>query len=425
MATLLGTDLVTCMSPERLDIVFVSMFPPSPPTSGAQRRIEGLMTGLAARHRVSGVALFDPELDPAAATCAMGAYCDEVVLVPGRPERGPWKRLLQLRSLLSPRCFERHQVHVPALQRALRDVLGRHRRDVVCLEGPFLSGYDVRVAPPGSRGPVVLLDAHNVEHQLARRSRDASEEAIRRLHHAVNWRKVRRDEIAAWRRADGVAFTSHDDAELARPLLGPVPAAVIPNGVDLAHFRARDDVAAEPGLVVFFGTLDYFPNRDGVRHLLAEVWPRLAAAVPRARLRILGPRPTPEVLAARGPRVEVPGPVDDLRPHLARASVVVAPLRVGGGTRLKILEAMAMGRAVVSTTIGAEGLEVRHERELLVADGAPAFAAAVQRVLEDEPLARALGAAGRALVERRYGWPSIAADLEPFLAELRGRVWKA
>jgi glycosyltransferase involved in cell wall biosynthesis len=410
------------MSPGRLDLVFVSMFPPGPATFGAQRRIEGLMTGLAARHRVSSVALVGPELDQAAAERAMRAYCEEVVLVPGRAERGPRRRLLELRSLVSPWSFERCQVSVPALQRALHDLLRRRRRDVVSLEGPFLSGYDVRVAPPGCPPPLVLLDAHNVEHQLARRSREASDEAIRRLQLAVNWRKIRRDEIAAWRSADGVAFTSPDDAALARPMLGPVPSAVIPNGVDAAHFRPRRDVAAEPGTILFFGTLDYFPNRDGIRHFLADVWPRLAAVAPRARLRILGPHPTPELLARRGPRIDVVGCVDDLRPHLARAAVVIVPLRVGGGTRLKILEAMAMGRPVVSTTIGAEGLAVKDGRELLIADGVEAFAAAVQWVLEDEPLARSLGSAGRALVERRYAWPAITADLEGFLEELRARA---
>lgn len=397
------------------------MFPPSPATIGAQRRIEGLMTTLAGRHRVSGVALVGPAQDTGPAERAMRRYCEEVVLVRGRADRGPRKRLLQLRTLLSRTSFERHQVSVPELQRALHALLRRRRRDVVSLEGPFLSGYDVRVAPPGAPPPLVLVDAHNVEHLLARRSQAASREVLRWLHHATNWRKVRRDELAAWRDADGVAFTSRDDATLAGPLLGPVPSAVIPNGVDVAHFRPRRDVAVEPGTLVFFGTLDYFPNQDGVRHLLADVWPRLAAAVPSARLRIIGPHPTPEVLAWRGPRVEVVGCVEDLRPHLARAAVVVAPLRVGGGTRFKILEAMAMGRPVVSTTIGAEGLEVEDGRELLVADGPEAFAAAVRRVLADEPLARSLGAAGRALVERRYGWPAIASDLERFLWNLRAR----
>jgi polysaccharide biosynthesis protein PslH len=413
------------MSPRRLDLVFVSMFPPSPATIGAQRRIEGLMKTLAERHRVSGVALVGPGFDAGAADRAMRTYCEEVVLVAGRADRGARRRLLQFRSLLSPSSFERHQVSVPGLQRALHDLLRRRRRDVVSLHGPFLSGYDVRIAPPGSPPPLVLVDAHNVEHQLARRSYETSEETLRRLHHAVNWRKVRREEVAAWRSADGVAFTSRDDAALARPMLGRVPAAVIPNGVDVAYFRPEPDVPAEPGSIVFFGTLDYFPNQDGVRHFLSDIWPRLAPAAPRSRVRIIGPHPTPEVLAQRGPRLDVAGCVDDLRPYLARAAVVVVPLRVGGGTRFKILEAMAMGRPVVSTTIGAEGLDVKDGREVLIADGAEAFAAAVRRVLEDEPLARALGAAGRALVERRYGWPAIAEDLERFLRGLRAGVGEA
>lgn len=403
------------MTSRRLDLLFVSMYPASPATFGAQRRIEGLMTALARRHRVSAVALVSPDLDAAAAERAMRAYCDEVVLVPARADRGPAKRLVQLRALVSTRSFEAHQVVVPGMQRTLSEVLRRRRRDVVSLEGPYLSAYRVREAPPGATPPAVLVDAHNVEWVLARRSRDASRDVLRRLHHAVNWRKLRREEIAAWRGADGVAFTSEDDARVARPVLGRVRAAVVPNGVDVAHFRPDPGTRVEPNTIVFFGTMNYFPNQDGMRHFLDDVWPRLAPAVPGARLRIIGPHPSGEVLARRGPRVEVLGCVDDLRPHLSRAAVVVVPLRVGGGTRLKILEAMAMGRPVVSTTIGAEGIEAVDGQDLLRADGAEAFAAAVRRVLDDGDLARRLGAGGRALVERRYGWTAIAAGLERFL----------
>jgi glycosyltransferase involved in cell wall biosynthesis len=407
------------MTRERLDVLFVSLFPCSPPTFGAQRRIEGLMRVLARRNRVTAVSLVSPEFDAAVARREMGRWCEEVVLVPARSDRSAGKRVVQLRALASRRSYEHHAFSSPALREALVRVLQGKPFDVVCLEAPFLLQHPVRLAPPGAAPPVVIVDQHNVEHQLARRSRDASS-GLRRLHHAVNWRKVRFDEVDAWRRADGVAFTSEDDQAQARALVPGVVSAVVPNGVDVDHFRRRPGAPADPLRAMFFGTLNYFPNQDGVRYLLADVWPRIAQAVPEARLDVVGPHPTPEVLARRGPRIDVTGPVDDVRVHLERAGVVVVPLRVGGGTRLKILEAMAMSRPVVSTTIGAEGIAATDGRDILIADDAASFARAVRRVMEDPALATRLGEGGRALVERRYSWVAIGADLERFVRALRG-----
>jgi len=407
------------MNPPRLDLLFVSMFPPSPPTFGAQRRIEGLMTALSRRHRVTGVSLVGPHFDAGAAERAMRAYCAEVVLVPSRPERGPSKRLLQLRSLVSPWSFERHHATVPALGRALDELLSSRPYDVVCVEAPFLAHREFRRAPPGAPAPRVVLDEHNIEYDLARQSLDATRAPLRRLHHAVNWRKVRREELAAWRRCDGVAFTSSNDAARARAELPELRSAVIPNAVVVDHIRPRPDLPAPDGrTVVFFGTLNYFPNQDGVLHFLREIWPRLERSHPQARVKVIGASPTPEVLAFRGPRVEVAGLVDDLRPHLAEAAAVIVPLRVGGGTRFKILEGMAMAKPVVSTTLGAEGIAATPEQDILIADQPAAFAAAVGRVLEDRALAGRLGSAARALVEDRYSWASAGLAMEGFFREI-------
>jgi len=152
------------------------------------------------------------------------------------------------------------------------------------------------------------------------------------------------------------------------------------------------------------------------------VWPLLARSHPSARLKIVGLRPTPEVLAAQGPRVEVTGVVDDLRPHLAAAEVVIAPLRVGGGTRFKIVEALAMAKPVVSTAIGAEGLDVVHEESVLLADSPGDFAAGLRRLLDDPGLGRSLGQRGRALVLERYSWDAVTSRLEEFLHELLTRT---
>lgn len=404
--------------PERLRFLFLSQWLPSPATFGAQRRVEGLLVALARSHSVSCVAMASPDADVAAAERAMRAYCETVVLVQGRADRGAPKRLLQLRSLASLRSFERHQLAVPGVQRALDRLLRRTRHDVVVVEAPHLMVHPVRLAPPGEPPPAVVLDEHNVEYDLARQSRDASGSVGRRLYHAVNWRKIRREERSAWKAADGVAFTSEDDAARARAAYPAIRARVVPNAVDVDAFVPRAAPPAGRPTVAFFGTLDYFPNQDGMLHFLREIWPILSRRNPEVRLEVVGPRPSPEVLAYRGPRVDVLGLVDDVRPHLAAADVVVVPLRVGGGTRFKVLEAMAMGRPVVSTRLGAEGIAAEPGRHLLLEDAPEAFAEAVAAVLADGALARRLGEAGRRLVEERYSWRAAAADFERFAREL-------
>jgi glycosyltransferase involved in cell wall biosynthesis len=184
-------------------------------------------------------------------------------------------------------------------------------------------------------------------------------------------------------------------------------------------FRPRsDDPPSDGCTVLFFGTFNYFPNRDGVLFFLREVWPKLLASHPQARLKIVGADPPPEVLAYKGPRVDVAGQVEDLRPHLAEAAVAIAPLLVGGGTRLKIVEAMAMAKPVVSTRLGAEGINATPDREILLADDPEAFAAAVGRILDDSELRARMGQAARALVEARFSWDAATEHLESLFYEV-------
>jgi glycosyltransferase involved in cell wall biosynthesis len=170
--------------------------------------------------------------------------------------------------------------------------------------------------------------------------------------------------------------------------------------------------------VVFFGLMSYVPNSDGIGHFLQSIWPRIAESMPDARCKIVGGNPPPSLRAMAGPRVEVTGFVPDLRPHLAEAAVVVVPLRLGGGTRLKIVEAMAMGKAIVSTSLGAEGIEAIPERDLLIEDDPTAFADAVIRLLSDLNLAARIGQSARALAVSRYSWSGAARKLEDFHADI-------
>jgi glycosyltransferase involved in cell wall biosynthesis len=403
------------MSPEPLSILYVSPVPASPPRFGAQARVHGLMTQLARRHNLTAVILVDEEFDAEECRGAMQAYCREVVLVPN-PHRGLAKhRLRQLRSLASTRSFERLRVTVPALQCALDQVLRARRFDIVNLEFSFLGHFELRQAPSGERLPPLVVDSHNIDYDLARQYARAGDSLARRLYAGANWRKLRREELGIYRDADGVYLCSAADE---RRLLDQVPGvrtAVIPNAADVEYYQPRPtDPRPDGRTVVFFGLLSYAPNLDGVIHFVRGIWPRIAEAHPDACLKIVGGRPPPSLLALAGPRVELTGFVPDLRPHLAAAAAVVVPLRLGGGTRLKIVEAMAMGKAIVSTTLGAEGIEAIPGRDLLIEDQPAAFADAVNRLLAEPSLAACIGQSARRLAVERYSWSGAAETLEGF-----------
>jgi glycosyltransferase involved in cell wall biosynthesis len=374
------------------------------------------MTQLARRHDLTAAMLVDDEFDADECRRAMQAYCREVVLVPNPYGReGLTKRLLQLRSLASTRSFERLRVTLPALQQSLDRLLRARRFDVVNLEFSALGHCYLRQAPPGDKLPALVVDSHNIDYDLARQyARDGSS-LVRRVYAEANWRKLRREELATYRDADGVYLCSAADQRRLREEVPKARTAVIPNAADVEYYQPRPlDPPPDGRTVVFFGLLSYFPNVDGVNHFVKDIWPRIAEAHPEALCKIIGGRPPPSLLALAGPRVELTGFVPDLRPHLAAAAVVVVPLRLGGGTRLKIVEAMAMGKAIVSTALGTEGIEAIPGRDILVEDEPAAFADAVNRLLAEPSLAECIGHSARRLAVERYAWSEAARALEGF-----------
>ena len=198
------------------------------------------------------------------------------------------------------------------------------------------------------------------------------------------------------------------------------PAHVVKTGVDTTYFTPVDTVQRRAHLV-FTGSMDWLPNEDAMLYFARDILPRIRAAEPDVTLSIIGRAPTPAVrqlAALEG--IEVTGAVDDVRPHVAAGSVYVVPLRIGGGTRLKIFEAMAMGKAVVSTTVGAEGLPVTDGTDIAIADEPNAFADAVVRLIRDTDVRQQLERAARQLVVDRYDWSAVANDFETALSTARG-----
>jgi polysaccharide biosynthesis protein PslH len=408
---------------ERLNVLLVSPMAPSPPRFGAQARTHGLLSNLAKHHDLTAIVLHEDSDTPATSGPAMRAYCREVTFVRNPNGVVGWqRRALQARSWVSRQTYQRHIFTVPALQQTLDRVLSRQRFDVVFVNLPYLAHYRLGRSPPGAATPAVVIDSHDIGYDLARQVAKSSARFGQRLHAGFNWRKLAREELAAYSAADGVCVCSTADQ---KRLAADAPSAntvVIPNAADVEYLQPRGtDPAPDGRTVLFFGLLATVPNVDGVIYFLREIWPLIAAARPDARFVVIGADPAPAIRAHAGPGVTIVGPVDDLRPHLASADAVVVPLRLGSGTRLKILEAWAMARPVVSTTLGAEGLDAVPGRHLLIADDPSDFARSVLRVLGEPGLGDELGRAGRALVSERYSWRGAAGALEAFFKKVLAR----
>jgi polysaccharide biosynthesis protein PslH len=405
---------------KRLAVLFVTPFLPSPPSFGAQRRLHELISGVAASNDVSVLSLVDPNENHEEAIRATEEYCRRVVTVsnPAYSTGGVRKRLLQLASLGSQHSYEWLGHSKEPFRAALEQMLA-HRYDVVHFELAPMAGYATACGVGSRTRPILCLDEHNIEYEVVRRTAGADAGPLRRAYSAIEWRKMRKEERYAWSHLDGCTLTSARDQEM---LLADEPkarSAVVSNGVDLDFFRPSPRSAPrEPKTLLFFGAIDYYPNTDAMHFFLQDVLPRLVARYPHLRLSIVGRRPPESIASRRSADIEVTGVVDDVRPWLDRADVVVVPLRIGGGTRLKILEAMAMGKAVVSTTVGAEGLEIVPERDLLLADDAAAFVTQVGRLLDDPGLGQRIGESARQVVTSRYSWRAAVEVLSNFYAEL-------
>ena len=230
-----------------------------------------------------------------------------------------------------------------------------------------------------------------------------------------------RFERRALGRFDGVlAVSDADSASLTRlyPEAVRAPIHVVPTGVDTEFFKPTAPSALSRRLV-FTGSMDWLPNEDAMLFFCREIFPSIRAEEPEVTLSIVGRAPTPAVARlAQDAGITVTGRVEDVRPHISESAVYVVPLRIGGGTRLKIFEAMAMGKAVVSTAVGAEGLPVRHGEHLLLADEPAAFATAVVRLLRDADARGRLESAARALVVEQYDWSAVADELDRALTRI-------
>ncbi|HTS57940.1 MAG TPA: glycosyltransferase family 4 protein [Terriglobales bacterium] len=256
---------------------------------------------------------------------------------------------------------------------------------------------------PQRLGVPTVLFQHNVESVLWKRKAQGEVKWLDRMISKLEYAKMRRFEPEQVRRFDHVIAVSEQDREAMSSMVDPAAISVIPTGVDLAKYRYQPDTRPAEHLVVFVGSMDWEANIDGVEFFCDQVWPRVVARVPKARFRIVGRNPHPRVKKLVSPSVEVSGSVPSTVDHLREAAVIVVPLRMGSGTRIKIYEGMAMGKATVSTRVGAEGLDVHHGQDILLADDPQGLADSICTLLGDESLRRRIEAAAHHTASQ-YDW---------------------
>jgi sugar transferase (PEP-CTERM/EpsH1 system associated) len=339
--------------------------------------------------------------------------CDVVSFDYLTPRRGSAQFATALtRSWLSPHPLDFWRYRVPALRQYVGEILTAREVDLCVADFLFATPN----IPLNSPVPVVLF-AHNVEHLIWKRMSEVETRPWRRAPLELEWRKVRRWEARVCAQVNLTITVSEVDRAMLASLAPGARIRAIPTGVDSAYFTPNGMQEA-PARLIFTGSMDWYPNEDAMLHFMEAILPRIRREVPEVSLTVAGRNPSERLraVAARA-GVHVTGVVDDVRPYVAEAAVYVVPLRVGGGTRLKIFEALAMGKAVVATPVGAEGLPLVPDEHYLLANGPTEFTRAVVSLLRDPSRRRALGKAGRRLVEDRFSWRRVAQNFDTVCAE--------
>jgi polysaccharide biosynthesis protein PslH len=399
----------------RLHVAVLDEELPYPLTSGKRIRTFNLLTRLAKTHRITFIAHRNAdavELREAGRALREHGIFPLVVehTVPAKSGPGFYARLA--RNLSSPLPFS-VATHTSAAMRQAVDRIGRENTpDLWHCEWTPYANYMFR-----RKEPWVVM-AHNVESLIWQRYTESASNPLSHWFLEKQWKRFVRFEAWAYPSATRAIAVSREDAERIERQFGAKNVAVVENGVDNAFFKPSEAIARDPHQMLFLGSLDWRPNLDAVRLLLDAILPRVQAAEPATTLAIVGRKPPTWLRreVANRPGVALLANVPDVRPFLCHSGMLVVPLRIGGGSRLKILEALATGTPVITTTIGVEGLRLVNGQHLVVADGAEAFASAAVEAMRHPKIAQLLAAHGRERMLAEYEWGSLADRL--------GEVWQ-
>lgn len=407
-----------------MNVLFLSQIVPYPPHGGVLQRGYNLVRELARHAKVHLLAFVHPDVLPTEAAISesrteLERFCSAVEYFPLWAKASSAHKLAAAGlSAVSPTPFSFVAHRSPAYAARVRELLAAGKFDVVHVDTLALAQF---VDPAGPLP--TLLTHHNIESGLMGRRAEVETGALMKRFLRRETAKLQRAERTWAPRFDVNIFMSDRDEQVLRGMVAGIRTAVVPNGVDTTYFTG--DRGGETASLIYTGGMNMFANRDAVMYFLAEIWPLVRDRHEQVTFYAVGQDPPPELraVAERDRRVVVTGFVDDIRPYVSKAAVYVVPLRVGGGTRLKVLDAMSMGKAMVSTSIGCEGIDVEPGKHLLVADQPRAFADAVLTLLGDAGRRAELSAAARRRVEELYAWPVVGGQLiKAYEAAVANRV---
>jgi len=395
-----------------MKLVWLSHFIPFPPRGGSRQRSFNLIRQISAKYETHLIALNmqgeTPERSEEYAE-EFRKFCAEVqIWEPPYPWRGvQWWGQLAF-SPFYRLHYGARALWSPALGRRWEGILDSHPGALVHFDSIDLAMY----FPPAANSRKVL-NHHNCESAMAERRSDKEQNPVKRIYLRQQAGKLRRLEQQVCHQFDVNLTVSELDTHTLQARNPQAHCHVVENGTDTEYFHPSD-AEPEPNTLVFAGGLSWYPNISGIRFFVRDIWPILKQKCSGIRMYLAGRSPGLALvqLAQSDSAIELVADPVDIRPWIWKASVFICPIIDGGGTRLKLLDAMAMGKAIVSTTIGAEGLDTREGQEILVADRPEDFAAQVLRVLQDSQLRKHLAAQGRVLVEKVYGWNVVATHLE-------------
>lgn len=395
-------------------ILFLTPQLPYPPYQGTAIRNFGLIQGLAERgYTVSLLSFVEPDQPPASET-PLASLCASIVTVPA-PERSRSRRL---RDLVAGHADMARRRWSEAFLAALCQWLSRESFDAIHIEGIEMAPY-LPTLQEKAPGALLIYDAHNAEYALQQRIAAQDVRLPKRwpaaIYSLIQSSRLKRFETRVCRQVGHVLACSQADAAMLRALTHHTPISVVPNGIGLESYTQDNlpEIHLPRPTLVFTGKMDFRPNVDAVLWFTHDILPRVRAEMPTVHFAVVGQKPHARLNVLRGREdVTLTGFVPDVRPYIAAADVYVAPLRMGSGTRLKLLEAMAMRRAVVSTRLGAEGLPVDNGVHLLLANTPSEFAGAVLQLLRNPTRRRELGENAARLVQQHYDWKAIIPALE-------------
>lgn len=333
-----------------------------------------------------------------------GDKCRSITFVNNR-ETKVIRLLRRFLYLLLGHSQTRSMVYRRKMQKALDRLVGENKFDIIHASSVILGYYDFpRVIP-------TISDTHNVEFDLVHRTLRGTRDPIWKLYLYLEYKRLRKEELRNCLKFDAMLATTSRDSELWKKELPGLDVTVVQNGVDRQFLTPVADVKQDEDALVFVGLMEYYPNRHGILYFIEEIFPLILRERPHAKLYIVGAKPTKDVLAHASDRIIITGFVDDVRPYVARSSVFVIPLLIGGGIRGKALEAMAMRKPIVSTSIGIEGIKLVKDKSVLIADSPEEFCTAVVKLLTDSNLAKNISDQAYNTVTEFYDWTAKGVEL--------------